>query len=109
MSNLPNIALVDLDALRTAIAEAARQTDETAWTVEDCARYLKVNADTVYDLVNLGAIPHFRIGKLKRFHPQQVRQWSGETNLGQGSGVSDRVAALDEMRRSGKRGKRVGK
>lgn len=68
------------DALAAMIREAVQQAlpapvQESAWTVEECAAFLKVSRDTVYDLAGAGKIPCVKIGKLYRFDPSAVRAW----------------------------------
>ena len=46
------------------------------WTVKECAEYLNVNVNTVYDLVRKGEIPHRNISKkCYRFDPEEVERW----------------------------------
>jgi len=44
-------------------------------TIDDVTRYLNVKRSCVYSLVEAGAIPHYRIGRLIRFKRHDIDQW----------------------------------
>jgi excisionase family DNA binding protein len=48
-------------------------------TVNDVARYLKVNPGTVYRLLRTGKLPGFRVGSDWRFRREEVDRWRVES------------------------------
>ena len=49
---------------------------EEKWLlVEDVCKYLNVSRDTVYKWVQFKFIPHYKVGKLLRFHKDEIDQW----------------------------------
>ena len=44
-------------------------------TTKEVARLLKINVDTVYDLVARNEIPATKIGTQWRFETQEIREW----------------------------------
>jgi excisionase family DNA binding protein len=62
------------------------------WTVQETARYMKMSPKYVYRLVEIGVLPHFKLGRRVRIEPKQVRSYlvrnerglqvEPETNLG---------------------------
>jgi excisionase family DNA binding protein len=49
--------------------------NESAWTVEKVAEYCGVHVQTVYTWARERQIPHFKIGRVIRFRPDEVRSW----------------------------------
>ena len=47
----------------------------TALTVKDVAEILKVSPRLIYQLVQVGEMPHFRVGKAVRFEPHALSSW----------------------------------
>jgi len=55
---------------------------EPLWTKEDAAKYLQVNPRTIYELTRKRSrhpIPHFAVGKYKRFRKADIDQWLMES------------------------------
>ena len=50
----------------------------TALTVKDVAEILKVSRRLIYQLVQIGEIPHFRVGGAVRFEPHALSSWLRE-------------------------------
>ncbi len=48
------------------------------WTVKQVAFYLRVNPKTVYELVNSGELPGFKVGGSWRFKKTDIKQWVDE-------------------------------
>ena len=48
------------------------------WTVKQVAFYLRINPKTVYDLVNSGELPGFKVGGSWRFTKADIKQWVDE-------------------------------
>lgn len=44
-------------------------------TVTDVAEIMNVSPRLIYQLVSIGDIPHFRVGKAVRFEPKSVSDW----------------------------------
>ncbi|MDH4227160.1 MAG: helix-turn-helix domain-containing protein [Deltaproteobacteria bacterium] len=44
-------------------------------TIKDIAEHTKIKTKTIYHLVSIGEIPHFRIGRLIRFKLDEVEAW----------------------------------
>lgn len=49
---------------------------EALWDAKDVAAYLKVSRSWVYQHAEDGTLPSVRIGGLRRFVPEQVRQYA---------------------------------
>ncbi len=47
-------------------------------TVEEVARYLKLNIFTVYKLAERGEIPAAKIGRVWRFKKEEIYRWLAE-------------------------------
>jgi excisionase family DNA binding protein len=45
------------------------------WDVARLSEYLSVKKSTVYALVEQKQIPHYRLGRLARFRPQEIEEW----------------------------------
>ena len=45
------------------------------WDKMQVAEYLKVSKATINVWVALGFIPYFRIGRLIRFNPDEIKDW----------------------------------
>ena len=54
--------------------------DETLWTANDVARYLKASRSWVYQHAESGVLPSVRIMGLLRFHPDAVRAFATGTS-----------------------------
>ena len=48
---------------------------EPLLTVDEIAKYLKVQPSTIYQWTHQGFIPHIKIGNLVRFRISQVDNW----------------------------------
>ena len=48
------------------------------WTVKQVAFYLRINPKTVYELVNSGELPGFKVGGSWRFKRADIEQWVDE-------------------------------
>lgn len=51
---------------------------EPLWTKEDAAKYLRVNPRTIYEFTRRRSrhpIPHFSVGRYKRFRKADIDQW----------------------------------
>jgi excisionase family DNA binding protein len=55
--------------------------DESLWTAEDVASYLRISLSMVYKLRRTKRLPSVAIGALYRFDPNQVRAF-GRGDLG---------------------------
>lgn len=49
--------------------------EDTLWTANDVARYLKVSRSWVYHRAESGQLPHSRVGGLIRFQPDEIRSF----------------------------------
>lgn len=56
------------------IIEKLRSMDH-ALTVKELASLLTLGKTALYDLVRRGAIPHFRVGYMVRFDPNEIANW----------------------------------
>jgi excisionase family DNA binding protein len=50
------------------------ETDETAIDVGGLAEMLNVSKDTAYNLIHAGDVPAFKVGRVWRMFPSQVRE-----------------------------------
>jgi PTS system nitrogen regulatory IIA component len=56
---------------------------EPLLTVDEIAKYLRVQPSTIYQWTHQGFIPHIKIGNLVRFRISQVDKWlEGKANNG---------------------------
>lgn len=60
-------------------------TAESLWTVRECADYLRVSESWIYKHVDLGELPHAKLGRALRFHPARVRDYAEKLCGGGGS------------------------
>lgn len=44
-------------------------------TVEEVARYLRVRPSTIYEWAKEGKIPAAKVGRLWRFHQEEIETW----------------------------------
>jgi excisionase family DNA binding protein len=49
--------------------------ERSFWRIEEVCQYLNVKRSTAYSLVESGSIPFYRIGRLLRFKPEDVKSW----------------------------------
>ena len=68
--------------------DAAKEaTAESLWTVRECADYLRVSESWIYKHVDLGELPHAKLGRALRFHPARVRDYAEKLCDGGGAKV----------------------
>ena len=48
---------------------------EQLWTVRECAAFLRLGRNAIYEMAERGELPSFRIGSRVRFVPAEVRAW----------------------------------
>jgi excisionase family DNA binding protein len=48
------------------------------WAIKQVAFYLRINPKTVYELVNSGELPGFKVGGSWRFKKADIKQWVDE-------------------------------
>jgi excisionase family DNA binding protein len=53
-------------------------------TAADVATWLKLNIETMYDLIAKDQLPAIKIGGQSRFQEAQVRDWQGQRRVAQG-------------------------
>jgi excisionase family DNA binding protein len=63
---------------RDANVMPARDLASEILTVDLLSDYLHCHPSTIYRLVKLGAIPHFRLGSDLRFEKGSIRTWIRE-------------------------------
>ena len=51
-------------------------------TVKDVARYLRVHDITIYRMIHRGRLPAVRIGRVWRFHKDQIDRWLTSNGTG---------------------------
>ena len=61
----------------TSLSSSPRELASTQelLTVEELGRWLKIPKATVYDWTHTGVIPHYKVGRLVRFDPQEIEAW----------------------------------
>lgn len=74
------------EAVSLALKEARpHQTvvmpDARSWSVKECAEYLGISEGLLRSLVSSGRIPHFRLNTRVQFHPHEIRNWKGTTEV----------------------------
>lgn len=76
--------------------------EESLWTADDVAAYLKVSRSWVYHRAEAGELPHLRIGGLLRFEPDAVRAYARGARPGI-SGAKGLLPVSIALRRTGSR------
>lgn len=74
------------EAVKQALQDARpHQTvvmpDARSWSVKECADYLGISEGLLRSLVAQGRIPFFRMNTRVQFHPSQIRNWEGTTEV----------------------------
>jgi len=67
--------------------------NEGFWSIEQVCQYLNIKRSAVYSLVESGSIPFYRIGRLLRFKPDDVKSWM-ETRRSEEIDVSKRAKKI---------------
>ncbi|ATB41120.1 hypothetical protein CYFUS_006582 [Cystobacter fuscus] len=58
-------------------------SDDSAWTVEEAARFLGIAPKTLYRWASEGLVPSVKMGNLRRFSPRALAAWrEGRTHGG---------------------------
>lgn len=52
------------------------------WTVEDVAAYCRVNVSLVKSWLRSSDIPSIKLGRQRRFDPEDIKQWIREQKTG---------------------------
>ncbi len=83
------------------MTQPAQQPEESLWTANDVATYLKVSRSWVYHRAEAGELPHVRVGGLLRFVPTAIREYaeSGRAVQPRAKTLSSTVHALRSSRR----------
>lgn len=45
------------------------------WNANQCAQALGLSIATIYAFVHQKRIPHIKLGRALRFHPDRIREW----------------------------------
>lgn len=53
--------------------------------IEDAARHLSVKVSWLYEVVRLGRVPSYRVGKFRRFRISELEVWLSERRDGPGA------------------------
>lgn len=78
----------------TRKGSSARTADERARIIEqregligieDAARYLSVKVSWLYEMVRLGRVPSYRVGKFRRFRVSELEAWLTARRYGPGA------------------------
>ena len=67
--------------------------NEGFWSIEQVCQYLNIKRSTAYSLVESGSIPFYRIGRLLRFKPDDVKSWM-ESHRSEGIDASKRAKGI---------------
>ena len=54
-------------------------SEESLWTANDVAQYLRVSRSWVYHRAESGELPYVRIGALLRFQPNEIRAYAEQS------------------------------
>lgn len=52
------------------------EQEDTLWTVDDVARFLRCSPSKVYKLAARGGVPSVHVGSHLRFDPEALRAWA---------------------------------
>jgi excisionase family DNA binding protein len=55
--------------------QRSKKQEDTLFTVETLADYLKVSKQWIYERVRLKEIPYIKVGKLLRFRKSDIDKW----------------------------------
>ena len=50
-------------------------TTEPLWTVDDVAKYLRLEPETVRKMARNGRLPAIKVGRVWRFKREKVKEW----------------------------------
>lgn len=67
--------------------------NEGFWSIEQVCQYLNIKRSTAYSLVESGSIPFYRIGRLLRFKPDDVKNWM-ESHRSEGIDASKKATGI---------------
>lgn len=56
-------------------ADSGINIGQAFWTIKQVSIFLNVKENTLYSLVEASQIPHYRIHKLIRFSPDEIKAW----------------------------------
>ena len=70
---------IDAPAQGASIAGESPGT-EPLWTVEELARYLRFEEETIRAMAREGKLPAFKIGRTWRFKQEQIQEWIGQSS-----------------------------
>jgi len=45
------------------------------WDIRRVSQYLGIKRSTLYAMIERKEIPHYRIGRLARFRPEEINEW----------------------------------
>lgn len=62
-------------ASTVAQASGDRQSEDQLWDLAGVANYLQLTTRTVEKHIDESGLPYVRIGGVRRFIPDQVREW----------------------------------
>ena len=52
-----------------------KEVKKSLWSVDDVCQYLNIKKSTVYALAQSGSILFYRLGRLIRFKPDDIKAW----------------------------------
>lgn len=64
------------------------------FTVNEVATQLKVSRSTVYNAIEAGELPHYRIGRVIRISPEQLQRFLEGTKVDDPSSTHVRLADI---------------
>lgn len=67
--------------------------NEGFWSIEQVCQHLNIKRSMAYSLVESGSIPFYRIGRLLRFKPDDVKSWM-ESHRSEGIDASKRAKGI---------------
>ena len=50
---------------------------EPLWTIDDVAKYLRLEPNTVREMARDKKIPGIKVGRVWRFRPKEIKSWLG--------------------------------
>lgn len=57
------------------LPEMATPSPEPLWTVEDVARYLRLEAETIRAMARRDELPAIKVGRVWRFRGEEIKIW----------------------------------
>lgn len=81
MENSLQEETIQVDAHKSAVSSDT----QPFWTVEEVAKYLRLEPETIRSMAREGKLPAIKVGRVWRFRRELVKEWiHGKSNQSEG-------------------------